>query len=179
MRGSAPGARAPRRTDRRGSESAPCSASSSLTGCHSMSRTSRTRARTVLQHILPPRVGRLRDAEMVRHQIENVTHSPRLERSDPFPVLAFGSDLGVERRRVRHVVAVRAAWHGLQIRRRIAVAHTETIEVSDRGPRVPNVKLGLNCRRYVATGIRAPLVVEGSTTSAVASAKPGDQACGL
>ena len=75
------------------------------------------RARAVLEHVEPPRVRRLRDAHVVRHEVHDVPHAARVQRVDPRPVLLVGADLRVEPRRIGDVVAVRAAGHRLQIRR--------------------------------------------------------------
>lgn len=72
-------------------------------------------ARPVLEHVLPPPVGRLRNAHVVRHEIEDVPHVVRAKRADPFAVFRVGADVRIERRGIGDVVAVRAARDRFQI----------------------------------------------------------------
>ena len=87
------------------------------------------RARPVFEHVQPPRVRRLRDAHVVRDQIHHVPHAARVQRVDPRPVLLVGADLRVEARGIGDVVAVRAAGHRLQIRRGVAIADAEVVQI--------------------------------------------------
>ena len=107
------------------------SASSSLTGCHSMSKSARSATRAVLEDVEPPRIRRLRDAHVVGHQVHDVPHAARFQRVDPAPVIGLGPEVGVEARGVGDVVAVRAPGNRLQIRRRVAIADAEGVEIVD------------------------------------------------
>ena len=93
-------------------------------------------ARSVLEHVEPPGVRRLRNPHVIRHEIEHMPHRVRVELADPRPVVVCRAEVGVETRRVRDVVAVRTARHGLQVRRRVAVADAERVQVVDDRARV-------------------------------------------
>jgi hypothetical protein len=94
------------------------------------------RARAVLEHIEPPRIGRFRDAHVVGHQVHHVPHAARLQRVDPAPVVGVRTDIRVEARGIGDVVAVRTAGNRLQIRRCIAIADAERVEVIHNRVRV-------------------------------------------
>jgi hypothetical protein len=87
------------------------------------------RAGAVLEHVLPPPVPRARDAHVIGDDVEQVAHPMRAEGVDEAAVVLIGADLRVERRRVGDVIAVRAAWHGLQVRRAVAVGNPQCREV--------------------------------------------------
>ena len=69
----------------------------------------------------------LRDAHVVRHQIQDVAHAARAQRVDPAPVVLVGADFRIQPGRVGDVVAVRAAGDRLEIRRCVAVADAERV----------------------------------------------------
>ena len=87
------------------------------------------RARAVLEDVEPPRVGRPGDAHMVGHEVHDVAHAAGLQRRDPGPVVLVRADLRVEARGIGDVVAVRAAGHRLQVRRGVAVADPQIVEI--------------------------------------------------
>ena len=95
------------------------------------------RARPVLEHVEPPRVRRLRDPHVVRHDVHHVSHAARAERAGPRRVIGVGADLRVELCRIGDVVPVRAAGHGFQVRGGIAVADAEIVQVVHDGVRLP------------------------------------------
>ena len=85
------------------------------------------RARSVLEHVEPPRVRRLRDAHVVRHEVHDLAHPARVHRFYPRPVVRVGANLRVETGRVGDVVAVRAVRDRLQIRRGVAIGDAEGV----------------------------------------------------
>ncbi len=91
------------------------------------------RARTVLEHVLPPRVGGMCDAHVIGHEVDDVTHATRAEGVDPAVEGVVISDFRVQLRRIRDVVAVSAPGHRFEITRCITVRNTERIEVVDDG----------------------------------------------
>src|SRR5262249_51621159 len=98
------------------------------------------RARSVLQHILPPRVRRPADAHVVRHEVEQMAHAIRAERVDPLAVVPLGSEIRVEPRRIGDVVAVRAARDCSEIRRCVAIPDPELSQVPGYRARVAERK---------------------------------------
>ncbi len=94
------------------------------------------RARSVFEHVEPPRIRRLRDPHVVWHHVEHVPHAARAQRLDPGPVVFFAADVGIETRRIDDVVAVRAAGDGLQVRRGVRIGDAERVEIVDDRPRV-------------------------------------------
>ncbi len=87
------------------------------------------RAGSVFQHVLPPRVGRLRDAHVVRHEVDDVPHVAPAQRLDEPPIRRLVSDLRIEPRRIRDVVAVCTARHRAEVTRRVDVRNPERVEV--------------------------------------------------
>ena len=101
------------------------------------------RARTILEDVLPPRVRRLRDPHVVRHDVQHVSHPVRSERVDPAPVVVVGAQVRVQTGRVDDVVAMRAARDRSKVRRRVTIADTKLIQVRSDRRRLCERKLGI------------------------------------
>ena len=90
----------------------------------------------VLEDVLPPWIRRRGDPHVVRYQIEYVPHAASGEGINPPPVVRIGADLGIEFRRVGDVVAMQTSGNRGQVRRGIAVADSERLQIIDDVRRV-------------------------------------------
>jgi hypothetical protein len=87
------------------------------------------RGLAVLQHVHPPGVVAAEDADVVRHDVDDVSHVVRAQRGDESLEIRECADLGVESVVVHDVVAVRAAGAGAEVGRAVHVADAECRQV--------------------------------------------------
>ena len=93
-------------------------------------------AGAVLEHVLPPGIGRLRDAHVIGHQVDDVAHVMAAQRPHPAVVALAIAYLRIELRRIGDVVPVCAARHRPEVARCIAVRDAKAVEVVDDGGRI-------------------------------------------
>ena len=97
----------------------------------------------VLQHVHPPGVVGAEDADMIRHDVDDVTHAVRAQgRHEQLEVIAV-TDLRVEGVVVDHVVAVGAAGAGAEIRRAVHVADSERGQIRNDRRRIAEREAGV------------------------------------
>ena len=83
----------------------------------------------VFEHIDPPPVGRRGDRHVIRHDVEDLSQPCALQRRGESPEPFLAAELHIRSRVVDHVVAVGAAWCGLQIGRAIHVRDAQFRQV--------------------------------------------------
>ncbi len=110
------------------------------------------RAGPIFEHIHPPLIKRLGDAHVVRHEIEQLSHSMRVQLGDPRIVLLARTDRRVEFIMIANFVAVQTLRPRLKIRRGIGVAHTERVQVRDDFACLRESKLPVKLQPVSATG---------------------------
>src|SRR5579885_1176527 len=87
-----------------------------------------SRAWTILQSIHPP--GALTaSSPMIGNNIQNQPHLMPMQLLHEFLKFLFGSNLRVEPRKIRHIVAVAASTPGLQHGRGIKVRNAERVQI--------------------------------------------------
>ena len=96
--------------------------------------------RPVLQDVPPPAVVPGGDGHVVGDHVQDLTKGRLPERPLKFEVAPVPTQLLVDRRRVDHVVTVRAAFGGLQHRRQVDVADAEVGQVAGYGGGVRKAK---------------------------------------
>src|SRR5271163_5299495 len=92
-----------------------------------------TGLRPPFEHVEPERIVGAADAHVIRNEVENSLESLASKRMDHRRVFCFRSELWIELRVVRDVVAVRAARARLEEWREIDMAHAEPREIGRDG----------------------------------------------
>ena len=90
----------------------------------------RGRARPVLEHVAPPRVGVGADAHVIRHEVHDVSEAERVQAVGEARVRVGAAELGIDRVVIADVVAVRAARHRREVRRGVDRADAEARQVA-------------------------------------------------
>jgi hypothetical protein len=110
------------------------------------------RARAIFEHVHPPLIERLADAHVVRDEIQNLPHAVRVQRLDPRIVIGPGTDRGIELVVIGNVVTVQAVRARLEIRRRVAIADAERVEIRHDLPRLGKRELPVELQPVSRSG---------------------------
>ena len=81
--------------------------------------------RAVLQHVPPPRIVWAADGHVIGHDVEHLPESGAPERFGQSRMPGRAAELAIDGSRIDDVVAVRAAFRGLQIRGAVEVADAQ------------------------------------------------------
>ena len=87
------------------------------------------RRRAILQHVHPPRVRRLRDPHVVRHEVDDDPHAGLRHFAGEARVLLPRRHLGIELIVIVDVVAVRAPRRRLEDRRQVEMRDAQLLQV--------------------------------------------------
>ena len=79
---------------------------------------------TVLEHVEPPLVVAAHDADVIRHDVEDVSHAVLGKHAAQRRVIVGVTELGIQRGVIDDVVAVCTVRSGFQVRREVAMTDT-------------------------------------------------------
>ena len=127
----------------------------------------RLRAGAVLEHVGPPRVSASTDSHVVRHKVDDVRHPGASDCGAETAMGVFASKLRVDLVVVPDVVPVRAAGSCREIRRGVAGADPQSLQIwnyagrvaqSERGVQLEAVHRNGNMRRTITVRRRRHLL---------------------